>query len=73
MPSDDERREPPLLENAILDNAGASNTALASRFHQMFPVLSAPELDRIGGSAKSGSSLSERSCSTPEKPFTGCT
>jgi thioredoxin reductase (NADPH) len=46
MPTQDERSEPEAPSNA----AGAlatSNAALASRFQQMFPVLSTAEIDRV--------------------------
>jgi thioredoxin reductase (NADPH) len=44
MPSDDERSAHEVVENA---NPAAPNAALASRFHQMFPVLSGTEIDRV--------------------------
>ena len=45
MPSDDERSE---HEHAGSANPeGSPSGALASRFHQMFPVLSAAEIDRV--------------------------
>jgi thioredoxin reductase (NADPH) len=46
MPNQDERSE----HEAPANTAAAlptSNAALASRFHQMFPVLSAAEIDRV--------------------------
>ena len=47
MPSDDERSEHEVLGNATPAGPAASNAALASRFHQMFPVLSETEIDRV--------------------------
>src|SRR4051812_15101048 len=47
MPSGDERSEHEAPGNAVPPGAGASNSALASRFHQMFPILSNAEIDRV--------------------------
>ena len=57
MPSPDERSEHeapgnaappgPATSNAAPPGPATSNAALASRFHQMFPVLSAAEIDRV--------------------------
>ena len=47
MPSDEERSEHETLGNETPAGPAASNGALASRFHQMFPVLSQPEIDRV--------------------------
>ncbi len=47
MPSDNERSENQAPRNAIPEEPTAPNTALASRFHQMFPVLSQAEIDRV--------------------------
>jgi len=45
VPIDDERSAHE--GNATAAGPAASNTALASRFHQMFPVLSEAEIDRV--------------------------
>jgi len=45
MPSDDERIEHEKAGSATPE--GSPSGALASRFHQMFPVLSAAEIDRV--------------------------
>src|SRR6266851_2606171 len=47
MPSPDERSEHDAPGNAPPPGPATSNAALASRFHQMFPVLSAAEIDRV--------------------------
>jgi thioredoxin reductase (NADPH) len=47
VPSDDERGEHQPLGNTAPAAPGTSNAALASRFHQMFPVLSETEIDRV--------------------------
>src|SRR5882672_11265616 len=47
MPSQDERSEPEAPGSAAPAGPATSNAALASRFHQMFPVLSAAEIDRV--------------------------
>ena len=47
MPIDDERSEHEAPGNATPAGPAASNAALASRFHQMFPVLSEAEIDRV--------------------------
>src|ERR1700730_10810606 len=47
MPSQDERSEPEAPGSAAPVGPLTSNAALASRFHQMFPVLSATEIDRV--------------------------
>src|SRR5882724_9344967 len=47
MPSQDERGEPEAPGGAAPAGPVTSNAALASRFHQMFPVLSAAEIDRV--------------------------
>jgi thioredoxin reductase (NADPH) len=47
MPNQDERREHEAPGNAAAAALPTSNAALASRFNQMFPVLSAAEIDRV--------------------------
>src|SRR5262245_35400304 len=47
LPSDNERSDHEGLENATPAGPATSNAALASRFHQMFPVLSDIEIDRV--------------------------
>jgi len=47
VPHDNERSEPQTPANPTAAEAEASNGALASRFQQMFPVLSQAEIDRI--------------------------
>ncbi len=47
MPTDDQRSERELAGNAIPAGPDASSGVLASRFHQMFPVLSDTEIDRV--------------------------
>jgi len=47
MPSQDERSEHGAPGDAAPQGPATSNAALASRFHQMFPVLSAAEIDRV--------------------------
>ena len=47
MPIDDEHSGQEVLGNATPAGPAASNAALASRFHQMFPVLSETEIDRV--------------------------
>ena len=47
MPSDDERSEHDSAGSVTPAGPGASNGALASRFHQMFPVLSEAEIARV--------------------------
>jgi thioredoxin reductase (NADPH) len=47
MPSQEERSEHEAPGNAAPAGPATSNAALTSRFHQMFPVLSAAEIDRV--------------------------
>src|ERR1700675_1637940 len=47
MPIDDERSGREASGNGTSAGPAASNAALASRFHQMFPVLSQNEIDRV--------------------------
>jgi thioredoxin reductase (NADPH) len=47
MPSPDERSEHQVPGSEAAVGAATSNAALASRFQQMFPVLSAAEIDRV--------------------------
>ena len=47
MPNDHERSEPEAPGNATPAGPAASDGVLASRFHQMFPVLSQAEIDRV--------------------------
>jgi thioredoxin reductase (NADPH) len=47
VPNDDQRSEHEAQGNATPPEPVASNAALASRFHQMFPVLSQTEIDRV--------------------------
>jgi thioredoxin reductase (NADPH) len=47
VPSHDERSEHEAPGNATPAGPAASNGVLASRFHQMFPVLSQAEIDRV--------------------------
>ncbi len=47
MSSQNERSEHEVLGNAAPAGPATSNAALASRFQQMFPVLSAAEIDRV--------------------------
>ena len=47
MASQDERREHEPPARIAQAAPATSNAALASRFHQMFPVLSAAEIDRV--------------------------
>src|SRR6476660_8510482 len=47
MPGDDERREPESPATTPPAAPGTTSAALGSRFHQMFPVLSPAEIDRI--------------------------
>jgi thioredoxin reductase (NADPH) len=47
MPSDDERSAHAASESAPPAALATSNAALSSRFNQMFPVLSAAEIDRV--------------------------
>ena len=47
VPSDHERSEHEALGNPTPADPAASNAALASRFHQMFPVLSETEIDHV--------------------------
>jgi thioredoxin reductase (NADPH) len=47
MPSQDDRSEHEAPESAGPAGPATSNAALASRFHQMFPVLSDAEIDRV--------------------------
>jgi thioredoxin reductase (NADPH) len=47
MPSQDERNEHAAPANAVSPGAAGSRTPLASRYQQMFPVLSAAEIDRV--------------------------
>jgi thioredoxin reductase (NADPH) len=47
VPSDDEQNGYEAPGDATTTGPAASNAALASRFQQMFPVLSATEIDRV--------------------------
>jgi thioredoxin reductase (NADPH) len=47
LSSQNERNEQEPLESAPSPGLGTLNTALASRFQQMFPILSAAEIDRV--------------------------
>lgn len=47
MPDDNARSDDERLENPDPPGPATPNAALASRFHQMFPVLSAAEIDRV--------------------------
>ncbi len=47
MPNDDERTGHEAVWNPTPVGPAASNAALGSRFNQMFPVLSAAEIDRV--------------------------
>src|ERR1700686_2084391 len=47
MPGEKERGEHKAPENAVPAAPATSNTALASRFQQMFPVLSPAEIERV--------------------------
>jgi thioredoxin reductase (NADPH) len=47
VPIDDERSGDEIPGSATSAGPAASNAALASRFHQMFPVLSETEIDRV--------------------------
>jgi thioredoxin reductase (NADPH) len=47
VPSEDEQSEHEAPGNAAPAGPATSNAALASRFHQMFPVLSKVEIDRV--------------------------
>ena len=47
MSSQNEHSEHGVPENVAPAGTGTSNAALASRFQQMFPVLSAGEIDRV--------------------------
>lgn len=47
MPSHDERNEHAAPANSAPPDPATSRTALASRYQQMFPVLSAAEIDRV--------------------------
>ena len=47
MPIDDERNGHEASGNGTPAGPAASNAALASRFHQMFPVLSETEIARV--------------------------
>jgi thioredoxin reductase (NADPH) len=47
VPIDDQHSGHEVLGNATPAGPAASNAALASRFHQMFPVLSETEIDRV--------------------------
>ena len=47
MSSQNEHDEHGVPTNATPAGSGKSNTALSSRFQQMFPVLSAAEIDRV--------------------------
>ena len=47
MPSEDQRGEHEVPGNATPAGPAESNPALASRFQQMFPVLSQTEIDRV--------------------------
>lgn len=47
MPSQNEHNENEVPSSNTLPDSGKSSATLASRFQQMFPVLSPPEIDRI--------------------------
>ena len=47
MPNQNERDEHQATGNAAPAGPATSNAALASRFHQMFPILSADEIGRV--------------------------
>ena len=47
MPNQDDRSQQELADNAAPAVPATSNAALASRFQQMFPILSAAEIDRV--------------------------
>jgi len=47
MPDPNDRREHEATENAVPAEPATPSGALASRFHQMFPVLSPAEIDRV--------------------------
>ena len=47
VPSEDEQSEHEAPGNMTPAGPATSNAALASRFHQMFPVLSQAEIDRV--------------------------
>ena len=47
VPSEDEQREHEASGKMDPAAPATSNAALASRFHQMFPVLSQAEIDRV--------------------------
>ena len=47
MSDQDDRRDEPESVSASPAGAGTSTGALASRFQQMFPVLSPAEIDRV--------------------------
>src|SRR5262245_47464523 len=47
VPGDHERSDDEPSEGATPAGPAVSNAALASRFHQMFPVLSETEIDRV--------------------------
>jgi thioredoxin reductase (NADPH) len=47
MPSENERGEHQVIGNVSQEKPAESNTALTSRFQQMFPVLSQAEIDRV--------------------------
>lgn len=47
MPDQNDRSEQQAPANAAASGPATSNAALASRFHQMFPVLSPAEIDRV--------------------------
>jgi thioredoxin reductase (NADPH) len=47
MPNQDDRSQQEPVDNAAPAVPATSNVALASRFQQMFPILSAAEIDRV--------------------------
>ena len=47
VPDQDDHREPESPENAAPAEAATPSGALASRFHEMFPVLSRAEIERV--------------------------
>ena len=73
MSSQNEDREHGVTGSTAPAGTGKSNAALSSRFQQMFPVLSATEIDRIRRFGDVERSLTESSYSRQEKPSPGCT
>jgi thioredoxin reductase (NADPH) len=47
VPNEDQRSKDEVPRNATAAGPASSNAALASRFEQMFPVLSQAEIDRV--------------------------